>query len=235
MATGATTSGTGSLKLPVRVALVNLDETTSAVLRECFQQSRIATVAVSGIVEPRLAREKFDACVVRLNEQAGKVLETLRSSRENQRAFLYGVARSSEEAFPFTRHGINALFLDPVEREAALKVVQSTQNLVTGHMRLFVRVPLVTEVILDAEGKRHSCYSQEVSGGGMAMVTSARPALNRNVSLAFSLPGLPRLAMNAIVSYVTEAESLLGVRFSPSGDRDRVRKWVDDYLGAIHK
>jgi hypothetical protein len=67
------------------------------------------------------------------------------------------------------------------------------------------------------------------------MVTSARPPLNRNVSLSFSLPSLPRLAMSAIVSYVTQAENLLGVRFAPSGDRDRVRKWVDDYLGAIHK
>jgi hypothetical protein len=235
MTVGATTSGTGSLRAPVRAALVNLDEPTSAVLRECFQFSRISTVAVTGIVEPRLAREKFDACVVRLNEQAGKILEAMRSSRENQRAFLYAVARSSEEAFPFARHSINALFLEPVEREAALKVVQSTQNLVSGHMRLFVRVPLITEVILDADGKRHSCYSQEISGGGMAMVTSARPPLNRNVSLSFSLPSLPRLAMSAIVSYVTQAENLLGVRFAPSGDRDRVRKWVDDYLGAIHK
>ena len=235
MATGATTTGTGALKAPVRVALVNLDDPTSAVLRECFQQSRISTVAVTGIVEPRLAREKFHACVVKLNDQAAKVLEAMRASKENQRTILYGVARSSEEAFPYARHGINALFLEPVEKEAAQKVVQSTHNLVSGHMRLFVRVPLITEVVLDADGKRHSCYSQEISGGGMAMVTSARPALNRNVSLAFSLPALPRLAMNAIVSYITEAESLLAVRFAPSSDRERVRKWVDDYLGAIHK
>ncbi len=226
---------TSSLKPPARVALINLDPPTNDALREIFQQYRINAIPVTGVVEPRLAREKFEAFVVPLNERASALLQMIRTSNDNKRAVVYGVAATTEDALPFSRHGINALFLTPVVREVAAKVVHSTQALVNGELRLYVRVPLVTGVKLEVEGQRSNASSREVSGGGLAFHTTTRLAVPQSVGLTFSLPGLPEVSLRSVVSWVTEADGLVGVRFAPSEARQRVKKWVEDYLGIVPK
>ncbi len=226
-------STTASTKTPSRVALINLDPPTNDLLRECFQQARIHSVTLTGVVEPRLAREKFQAFVVPFNDRAAGVLEVIRSSGDNKRAVVYGVSASTAEALPFARHGINALFLSPVEREAAGKVIHATQALVNGEMRLHVRVPLVTEVKLEVQGRRSSGSTREISGGGIAFLTADKLAVPQSLGLSFTLPGMPMVSLNAVVSYVTEGDGLVGVRFSPSEARQRVKKWVEDYLGIV--
>ncbi len=230
MATSTTTSGLGTLKPPARAALIGLSPEEVVVLRDCLQQCKIQSVPLTGIVEPRLAREKFEAIIVRLGEEANRVLETVRNSSENRRAVVYALATDIAQALPFTRHGINALILEPVEREAALRVLQATQALVTGQMRLYVRVPLVTDVRLEAGGTRHSACSEEISGGGMSLSTDARLAIPDAVEVAFSLPKVPNLSMKGMVSWVKEAENMVGIRFAPSEQRQRVKKWIEEYL-----
>lgn len=230
-----TTATTASTKTPARVALINLDPPANELLRDCFQQARIHGIVLTGVVEPRLAREKFQAFVVPLNDRATGLLETIRSSTDNKRAVVYGVAATTAEALPFARHGINALFHSPLEREAAAKVVHSTQGLINGEMRLYVRVPLVTEVKVEVQGRRSSASSREVSGGGIAFTTTDKLAIPQSVGLTFTLPGMPMVSLNAVVSYLTESDSLVGVRFAPSEARQRVKKWVEDYLGIVSK
>jgi Tfp pilus assembly protein PilZ len=226
---------TSSIKPPSRAALINLDPPTTEVLRETFYQHRITGIPVTGVVEPRLAREKFQAFVVPLNERAAALLEMIRSLPDNKRAVVYGVASRSEDALPFTRHGINALFTLPVDREAAGKIIQSTHALVNGEMRLYVRLPLVTAVRLEVDSSRHAASTREISAGGLAIHTPLKLAIPQNVGLTFTLPGLPEVSLRAVVSWVTEAESLVGVRFAPSEARQRVKKWVEDYLGIVSK
>ncbi len=228
-------STTASTKPPARVALINLDPPASEVLRDGFQQARIHGVTLTGVVEPRLAREKFQAFVVPLNDRAAALLEVVRSSPENKRAVVYGVATATAEALPFARYGINALFLSPVERQAAGKVIHATQALVNGEMRLHVRVPLVTEVKLEVEGRRLTGSTREISGGGIAFITTDKLAIPQSVGLTFTLPGMPMVSLNSVVSYLTEGDSLVGVRFAPSEARQRVKKWVEDYLGIVPK
>lgn len=228
-------STTASTKPPARVALINLDPPASEILRDCFQQARIHGIVLSGVVEPRLAREKFQAFVISLNDRATGLLETIRSSADNKRAVVYGVAATTAEALPFTRHGINALFQSPVERVAADKVIHHTQALINGELRLYVRVPLVTEVKLEVEGRRSSASTREISGGGIAFHTTDKLVIPQSVGLTFTLPGMPMVSLKAVVSYITEADSLVGVRFAPSEARQRVKKWVEDYLGIVSK
>jgi len=226
---------TSSIKPQSRAALINLDAPTSEVLRESFGQHRISGIPVTGVVEPRLAREKFQAFVVPLNDRAAALLEMIRSSADNKRAVVYGVASSTEDALPFTRHGINALFPTPIDRETAGKIIQSTQALVNGEMRLYVRVPLVTAVRMEVDNARHTASTREISAGGLAIFTPLKLAVPQNVGLSFSLPGVSEVTLQAVVSWVTEAESLVGVRFAPSEARQRVKKWVEDYLGIVSK
>ena len=226
---------TSSIKPPSRAALINLDPPTLEVLRESFGNHRITGIPLAGVVEPRLAREKFQAFVVPLNDRAPGLFEVIRSSADNKRAVIYGVASTLEEALPYTRHGINALFCLPLDRDAAGKVIHSTQALVNGEMRLYVRVPLVTAVRLEVDGSRHAASSREVSGGGLAIHTTLKLAIPQNVSLSFTLPGLPEVSLRSVVSWITEVDSLVGVRFAPSEARQRVMKWVENYLGIEAK
>lgn len=226
---------TASHKPLSRVALINLDAPTNEVLRESFGQHHITCILLAGVVEPRLAREKFQAFVVPLNDRATALLETIRSSADNKRAVVYGVASRTEDALPFTRHGINALFPVPVDRETAGKIIQSTQALVNGEMRLYVRLPLVTAVRLEVDNSRHNASTREISAGGLAIHTPLKLAIPQSIGLTFALPGLPEVSLRAVVSWVTEADNLVGVRFAPSEARQRVKKWVEDYLGIVSK
>ncbi len=228
-------STTASTKPPARVALINLDPPANEILREGFQQARIHGITLSGVVEPRLAREKFQAFAVALNDRAAALLESIRSSPENKRAVVYGVAATTAEALPFARYGINALFHSPLDREAAGKVIHATQALINGEMRLYVRVPLVTEVKLEVEGRRSSASTREISGGGIAFITTDKLAIPQSVGLTFTLPGMPMVSLKSVVSYITAADGLVGVRFAPSEARQRVKKWVEDYLGIVSK
>src|SRR5574341_2053076 len=68
MSSGPTSGvpATLSKKAVATVALIGLEEGASAILRECFKQFGIQTVAVGEDAAQRLKREKFEACVLRL-------------------------------------------------------------------------------------------------------------------------------------------------------------------------
>jgi hypothetical protein len=66
-------------------------------------------------------------------------------------------------------YGINAVFNEPLERPAALKLVRATQMLVLHEFRRYVRIPVITEVSILAGQKRFSASSQELSSGGMSL------------------------------------------------------------------
>ena len=81
-------------------------------------------------------------------------------------------AEAAQEAIGFSKYGINAIFHEPLERTAALKLVRATQPLITHEFRRYVRIPIVTEVnVVLADGRRFSATSAEISSGGMSFKT----------------------------------------------------------------
>jgi precorrin-6B methylase 2 len=117
-------------KVAARVALLDINEPARSVLAECFKQFGMDTVSVMGFGAECLKQEKFDACVVTLTSAAEPVMEAARTSPSNARIVIYGVGGSAQEAMRFSRYGVNAVFTEPVERQAALKLVRATQMLV---------------------------------------------------------------------------------------------------------
>jgi hypothetical protein len=67
-------------------------------LSECFRQFGIDAVSMSSDHAPRLAKEKFEACVVRVGSHAEPILESARSSRSNSRMVIYGLGGSVKDA-----------------------------------------------------------------------------------------------------------------------------------------
>src|SRR5438552_1511206 len=141
-------------KAAARTALVGLNESSRVLLSECFRQFGIETVVMTANAAERLRKEKFEACVLRLGNGADAVMEAARSSPSNSRCIIYGVGGNAQEAMSYSKYGINAMFNEPLERPAALKLVRATRMLVLHEFRRYVRIPVMTEVTVIGDGRR---------------------------------------------------------------------------------
>jgi Tfp pilus assembly protein PilZ len=216
-------------KAGARAALVELNDSSRTLLTECFRQFGIETVAMTGQAAERLAKEKFEACVVSLKAEVAPVMEAARSSPSNSRCILYGLGGDAQQAMKFSKFGINAMFHEPLERPAALKLVRATHNLVLHEFRRYVRIPVLTEVSIVGDGRRISASSIEMSSGGLSVKSAEDFSIGTNVEVGFSLLTLPRINVRGVVSW--RKPKSLGVRFDISDDRrQKVKVWIDSYL-----
>src|SRR5580765_3238859 len=150
-----------SRKSSARVALVDIKEPARVLLADCFKQFGIEAVVLTGNVRERLQHEKLEACVVPLAPEAVPVMESVRTSASNNRMVLYGLGGSAQEAMKFSKYGVNAVFHEPLERQAALKLVRATQMLVLHEFRRYVRIPVMTEVgVMLAYGTKFTATQQ---------------------------------------------------------------------------
>ena len=220
-----------SKKLLARAALVDLQEASRSLLQECFRQFGIDAISMTSDHARRLSTEKFEACVVRVGSQVEHVLESARGSRSNNRMVIYGVGGSIKDAMKLSKYGLNAVFSEPLERPAALKLVKATQMLVLHEFRRYVRIPVITEVSITA-GKAHfSASSVELSSGGMSLKSAEDVSAGLPMEVSFSLLTLPRIWVRGHVSWTKPGQKLFGVRFDPRDERRlQIKQWVDSYL-----
>jgi hypothetical protein len=130
-----------------------------------------------------------------------------------------------------SKFGVNAVFQEPLERPAALKLVKATQMLVLHEFRRYVRIPVITEVSVVAGQARFSASSVELSSGGMSLKTDESASPGVPVEISFALLTLPRIWVKGTVSWHKPAEKMFGIRFDPRDERRlRIKEWVDSYL-----
>jgi len=218
-------------KAAARAALVGFNEPTQALLAECFRQYGIEPVPVISQAAERIRREKFEACVVPLapGTRPEDVMEAARGSRSNSRCVIYGVGGSAQDAMRYSRYGINAMFQEPLERPAMLKLVRATRLLVLHEFRRYVRIPVMTEVSIIGDGRRVSATTIEMSSGGMSIKTGEEFSSGVNVEVSFALMTLPRVNVRGIVSW--NKTKSLGVRFDSNDERRlKIKTWIDSYL-----
>ena len=87
----------------------------------------------------------------------------------------------------YSKYGINAMFQEPLERPATLKLVRATRMLVLHEFRRYVRIPVMTEVAVVGDGRRVTATSIEMSSGGMSVKSPEDFSIGvqgRNVVLA---------------------------------------------------
>jgi hypothetical protein len=220
-----------SKKTSARVAFVDLKEPARAILSDCFRQFGMDSVAVIGDVPVRMKKEKFEACVLRLSPETQPVLESLRSSASNSRMVIYGLGGSAQEVMRYSKYGINAVFQEPLERPAVLKLVRATRMLVFHEFRRYVRIPVITEIsLVTNDNHRITATSKELSCGGMSMTSNEEISIGTAVEVSFALLTLPRLWVRGIVSW-RKPNKTFGVRFDPADNRRlRIKEWVEAYL-----
>lgn len=221
-----------SRKASARVALVDMKESAGGVLSECFKQFGIGAVLLTGNVIERLKSEKFEACVLKLDPQAEAVMESVRSSPSNSRMVIYGLGGSAQEAMRFSKYGVNAVFHEPLERPAALKLVRATRMLVLHEFRRYVRIPVITEVALTtSENRRLTANSQEISSGGMSLTSNYELSSGAGIEISFALLTLPRIWVRGTISWRKPSSKSFGVRFDPKDERRlRIKEWIEAYL-----
>jgi len=228
---GTTPAFTSSTKkASARAALVDLKESSRALLTECFRQFGIETVLVASSAAERLRQEKFEACVISLGTGAEAVMDAARTSPSNSRIVLYGLGGNAQEAMRYSKFGINAMFQEPLERPATLKLVRATHMLVLHEFRRYARVPIMTEVtIVSPDNQRITASSLEISSGGMSLKSAEDTPSGANVEISFSLLTLPRVTIRGVVTW--RKPKSFGIRFDPTDDRrQKVKKWIEAYL-----
>jgi Tfp pilus assembly protein PilZ len=216
-------------KAAARTALVGLNEPARALLSEGFRQFGIETVVVTANAAERLRKEKFEACVMSLADGAEAVMEAARSSPSNSRCIIYGIGGNAQEAMRYSKYGINAMFSEPLERPAALKLIRATRMLVLHEFRRYVRIPVMTEVSLVGDGRRVAASSIEISSGGMSIKSSEDFSIGTKVEISFALMTLPRVNLKGNVSW--RKPKSIGVRFDAAdAHRQKIKTWIDSYL-----
>src|SRR6202163_808334 len=216
-------------KAAARTALVGLNDSSRVLLAECFRQFNIETVPITSNAAERLRKEKFEACVLALGDGADSLMESARSSPSNSRCVIYGMGGNAQEAMRYSKYGINAIFNEPLERPAALKLVRATRMLVLHEFRRYVRIPVMTEVSVVGDGRRISASSIEMSSGGMSIKSAEDFPIGSSVEVSFSLMTLPRVNVRGVVSW--RKPKSLGVRFDATDERrQKVKIWIDSYL-----
>jgi hypothetical protein len=145
---------------------------------------------------------------------------------------VYGICGSVQQAMRYSSYGINAIFLQPVERQAALRVVRGTHLMVLREVRRHVRLPLISAATLQTSTESISAGTVEISSGGACLSTRARLTVPQTVQITLQLPDAGELSLRAVVCWIRQEEELAGVRFEP-GDphREQLREWIDAYLG----
>lgn len=216
-------------KNAARAALVDLREPVRQVLSECFRQFGVETVALGDGALDVLRKEKFDACVLPLNPALEPLMESVRTSPSNNRMVIYGLGGSAQEAMKFSKYGINAMFQEPVDRPAALKLVRATHMLVLHEFRRYVRVPVMTEVSVSRlNGSSFTATSREISTGGMSLASPEEITPGTQIEISFSLLTLPRVWVKGTVNW--KKPKSFGIRFDPQDDRRaRLRGWIEGH------
>jgi PilZ domain len=220
-------------KAAARAVLVDLQEPARGMLADCFRQFGIETVVMPGTAAARLQKEKFEACVLKLGPTAQPVMEAARTSLSNSRMIIYGLGGSAQDAMRFSKYGVNAVFQEPLERHAALKLVRATQMLVLHELRRYVRIPVITEinVVMAGDNRRLTATSIELSSGGMSMRSAEDFSVGQSVEISFALLTLPRVWVRGSISWRNAPGKTVGVRFDPTDERrHKIKQWVDSYV-----
>jgi hypothetical protein len=220
------------LKAQARVALIALAASVVTTLREGFKQFSIQTVVLDqASAEEQINKQKFEACVVVLDDAAPAVLSAVRKSKSNNRMVVYGICATAQEALQFSQFGINAIFNSPVDRAGALKVIRSTHLLVVHELRRYVRIPMVCPLELRCDNIGYRGSLHEISGGGMSLEAAVPLTMGQSVEVSFQLPSIEMLSLRAVVAWVRRDQRLIGLRFDAGEpNRFRVKNWIDQYL-----
>jgi CheY-like chemotaxis protein len=177
---------------------------------------------------------KFDAVVVdlQLGEQAGVILDAVRSSKSNWTAVTFAIGSSDAAATAALRKRSSFLFERPLSEEAIRATLKPAYGLILRERRRYFRCPVAIPVtILRQSLPEVRCYSVNISEGGMAVSTFVPLSPGEEVQVQFRLPDheVPFLAESRICWWKT---GHLGIRFVsfPPERKSKLQDWLSRKL-----
>lgn len=225
---------TSARKPVVRVALANLDDMSSAILRECCKPLGIETTTVREDHATRFRHEKFEACALELNSGAASILDAIRGSPLNRCIVIFGFCQGSQQLRRFSRYGINIALDLPAERVSLIRGIRSTYHLLAHEFRRYVRIPVAVDITIQTDWRRLTAVTEEISVGGMSVRGTDSLAVSAPAALEFTLPNSKRISTSAAVCWTNKDQKKIGLRFDQADERRlRVRQWIDEYLDAV--
>ena len=222
-----------SSKFSPTIGFINLSAAQERTLQECFAQFRCQGVSIADDAVAKVQKKKFAGIVLPINQDTEKILSATRKSPLNSRVMVFAVCSDPREVTPYSRYGINATLLEPLDRREVLRILKSANLLILNEFRRYFRIPLVLEVRVEVANDAYAGSSCEVSGGGMSMVVnSAKLQVNQECVVSFSLPQSSAVNLRSSVCWTKEHKKMVGTKFHVEEEgRVVVRKWIDDYLG----
>jgi hypothetical protein len=100
-----------------------------------------------------------------------------------------------------------------------------------SELRRYVRVPIVSEAVLESSRGRSAVTTLEVSSGGLSLRSRSLLPTNEPVKLGLVLPGQDSVSLRAFICWGRATDKTYGLRFDSADDRrQKVREFIDEYL-----
>lgn len=212
------------------VALVDMDESTLSTLRSCFKQFGVLTKAITSDEISRLQTEPFTGAVVPVFKDNERIANILLNGKATSSLIVYGLFTEFKQlgSFPIMLSGAFAM---PMDRAAAIRSIRTSFQLLKKELRRHVRIPLVTQASIVMGDGNASAITQEISAGGMSVISALEVNASAPIRLSLALPGEPHMSINGVVCWSRKDSRAFGVSFAATnGELARLHSWVDGYL-----
>jgi diguanylate cyclase (GGDEF)-like protein len=212
------------------VALVDIDEATISTLRSCFKQFGVLTKAISSDEISRLQTEPFTGAVVPVFKDNERIANALLNGKASSSLIVYGMFTEFKQlgSFPVLLSGAFSL---PLDRAQVIRSIRTSFQLLKKELRRHVRIPLVTQASIDDGNGGISAITQEISAGGLSVISALEVNASAPVRLSLALPGEPHMSINGVVTWARKDSRVFGVSFAAgNGELERLHDWVDGYL-----
>ncbi|MCU1311436.1 MAG: hypothetical protein JWO20_2561 [Candidatus Angelobacter sp.] len=171
---------------------------------------------------------RCDAFVVRLGSHAREFLGSIRRSRLNRTAFVYGIGEE-RAAIKSCRYAINSVLPD-CSPESIAKAVEKSHLLLSKQLRKFARIPLVIPVRLSCGDEAMISTTRDLTATGMSIELRGRKWDESRLEVSFVLPEAPLFTLESTLMW--KVDQTIGLEFSSTKEQKRLKGWVDEYLRA---
>src|ERR1700746_93172 len=161
------------------------DRNLFAKFSECFRDFNVHVRPVQAKSMTRERAFSITGCVLPLNDISAQWVRQARWF-VSRRTLVYGIGDFAEAA-RFQDLGINALLEGTTDFSIRL-AVSATQSVVSRGIGEYARVPIVTTVVIEANGMKLQAITRNVGKGGMAASLLRNVSLPEEVRLSFVLP-----------------------------------------------
>jgi CheY-like chemotaxis protein len=159
-----------------------------------------------------------------------ELAKRIRQTSLNKTTPVIVVTGEDERTIMQQAFGAGATFFlqKPIDRLRLLRLLSTVQGSMMSNRRRFIRVPVETEVVVEARGEKFKGITRNISQDGM-LFEPARLSSGDPVRLVFSLPGVRvTISASGVVVRIEEPQRA-GVQFTSLSDssRNAIREIID--------